>query len=186
MLAHFRDQLPRVQAGDMQTIAAPLDFLGINNYFRSVVRADPERRTAQVRPPESEYTAMGWEVYPNGLYDLLMRVTRDYAPPTLYITENGAAFADVRDHQGQVLDPERQRYLEQHFAAAGRAIQDGAPLAGYFVWSLLDNFEWAEGYWKRFGLIYVDYPTLERVPKGSYQWYRDLISVQQGAVTANR
>ena len=183
MLDHFAPQLPHIGAQDMQIIAAPIDFLGVNNYSRDVIRADAETTIAKVRPAESEYTAMDWEVYPNGLYDLLMRVTRDYAPSRLYVTENGAAYPDVRNHEGQVLDPERQCYLEQHFDAAARAIQDGAPLHGYFVWSLLDNFEWAEGYWKRFGLIYVNYPTQERIPKASYHWYRDLIAAQRTVIT---
>jgi beta-glucosidase len=181
MVNRFRDQLPRIEPGDMQRIAEPIDFLGINNYSRAVVQADQDQKIAHIRPAGGEYTDMDWEVYPNGLYDLLLRVTRDYAPPRLYVTENGAAYPDVLDHQRQVLDPERQRYLEQHFEAAGRAIQGGAPLAGYFVWSFLDNFEWAEGYWKRFGIVYVDFPTLERVPKKSYRWYRDYIAAQRGA-----
>jgi beta-glucosidase len=105
-----------------------------------------------------------------------VRVARDYAPPALYVTENGAAFGDVRLHDGSVHDPERTSYLERHVDAALRAAEDGAPLKGYFVWSFLDNFEWAEGFSKRFGIVYVDYPTLERVPKDSFYWYRDLIA----------
>jgi beta-glucosidase len=175
-------QMPRIERSDLQTIATPIDFLGINNYSRQVVRADPEKHMAFVRIPESQYTAMDWEVAPDALFDLLLRVWRDYTPSRMYITENGAAFPDIRDHEGRVRDPERRRYLEQYFAAAGRAIEAGVPLAGYFVWSLLDNFEWAEGYWKRFGLIYVDYPTLERVPKSSYHWYRSMIAASRGAL----
>lgn len=185
MLDDLRNDLPRIEPGDLATIAAPLDFLGVNNYSRSVVRDNGDGKTAHVRPEESEYTDMDWEIYPNGLFDLLVRVHRDYAPRRIYITENGAAFPDVRTHGGEVLDPERTAYLQRHFAAASRAIEAGVPLAGYFVWSLLDNFEWAFGYWKRFGLIYVDFPTLERVPKASYRWYRDLIARQRaGAAEA--
>jgi beta-glucosidase len=180
----FRDNLPPIQDGDLQTIASPIDFLGVNNYSRSVVRAGPDGKPTQVRPEDSQYTDMGWEVYPEGLYDLLMRLHRDYAPPRIYITENGAAFADVRTHDGMVRDPERQRFIESYVDAVRRAILDGAPVAGYFVWSLLDNFEWALGYWKRFGLIYVDYPTLERIPKESYNWYRSFIASQREAATA--
>jgi beta-glucosidase len=179
----YRDALPRIDSSDMQTIATPIDFLGINNYSRSVVRADPERGVAPVRPAGSDYTAMDWEVAPDGFFDLLVRVSRDYAPPRIYVTENGAAYPDLREHDGSVPDPERQRFLEQYLAAASRAIGEGVPLAGYFVWSLLDNFEWAEGYWKRFGLVYIDYPTLERVPKGSFRWYRNLIAEHRGAAS---
>jgi beta-glucosidase len=181
MIRRFGDQVPPIQANDLSTMAAPIDFLGINNYSRQVVRAGPDGRVVHVRVPGSEYTDMDWEVAPDAFYDLLVRVTRDYAPPRLYVTENGAAYPDVPNHQGQVLDPERQRYLERYFAAASRAILDGAPLAGYFVWSLLDNFEWSFGYGKRFGLIYVDYPTLVRIPKGSYQWYRSFIAAHRSA-----
>ena len=129
-----------------------------------------------LRSDESEYTDMDWEVYPDGLYDLLVRVHAEYAPPSVYITENGAAFPDVRLHDGRVHDPERTDYLAEHIGAVARAVDAGVPVHGYFVWSLLDNFEWAHGYWKRFGVVYVDYPTLERVPKDSFYWYRDLIA----------
>ena len=109
---------------------------------------------------------MGWEIDPTGLYDFLTRVARDYPGVPLYVTENGAAFADEKAPDGQVHDPARVDYLDAHFRAAQRAIADGVDLRGYFVWSLLDNFEWAYGYSKRFGLIHVDYETLERTPEG--------------------
>src|SRR5262249_16066975 len=111
---------------------------------------------------------------PQGLYDVIMRVAREYADPPapdLYVTENGAAFADVKSDDGHVHDPQRIEYLDAHFRAAHRAIQDGAPLRGYYVWSLLDSLEWAYGYSKRFGLIHVDYETLERTPKDSARWF---------------
>ena len=127
---------------------------------------------------------MGWEVYPDSLFEALTRLARDYAPPALYVTENGAAFADVRVHDGSVPDPERVDYLAAHVDAVGRAIAAGAPVRGYFVWSLLDNFEWSYGYSRRFGIVYVDYPTLERVPKASFRWYRDLIARQRSARAA--
>jgi beta-glucosidase len=179
MIAAFGDSLPAIQDGDLRAIAVPVDFLGINNYTRSVVRAAPDTATKSAPPEGAEVTDMGWEVYPDGLYDLLMRVYHDYAPPRIYITENGAAYPDVRRHDGSVPDPERVRYLELYLEAVARAIADGAPVGGYFVWSLLDNFEWAHGYSKRFGLVYVDYSTLERVPKESYHWYRQLIAAQR-------
>ena len=128
-------------------------------------------RPAGPGPQPGEHTEMGWEVYPEGLYNLLMKLHRDYSPKSLYITENGAAFQDRLDAQGQVKDSRREAYLREHFLQAHRAIGDGAPLHGYFVWSLMDNFEWAYGYSKRFGLIYVDYQTLQRTVKQSGRWY---------------
>jgi len=163
--------------GDLEAIAAPLDFLGINNYFRFIVSNGPDG-PQMVRHPKHQHTDMGWEVYPDGLYELLVRVARDYEPTAMYITENGAAFGDVRVHNGRVHDPERTNYIESHIAAVARALNSGAPLKGYFVWSLLDNFEWAFGYSKRFGIVYIDYPTLERVPKDSFYWYRDFIATR--------
>ena len=136
---------------------------------------------ARVPNPDAQHTAIGWEVFPDGLHRLLVRVAEDYAPPAIYVTENGAAFGDVRVHDGAVHDPERTAYLEAYIDAMSRAIADGAPVKGYFVWSFLDNFEWAHGYSKRFGLVYVDYPTLERVPKDSFYWYRDFLLSRRGA-----
>jgi beta-glucosidase len=124
---------------------------------------------------ENQHTDMGWEVYPDGLRRLLVRVARDYEPRAIYITENGAAFGDTRGHDGHVHDPERTAYLQSYIDAVGQAIGEGAPVKGYFVWSLLDNFEWSHGYSKRFGIVYIDYPTLERVPKDSFYWYREFI-----------
>jgi beta-glucosidase len=180
MVEHFGSEGPPVQDGDLETIATPTDFLGANYYFRQVVSEDPDGgRPILVRDSDWSFTAMGWEVYPDGLHDLLVRLRDDYSPPVIYIFENGAAYDDLRGHNGDVADPERQAYLAEHLAAVGRAIEDGVPVRGYFAWSLLDNFEWAEGYSKRFGIVYVDYPTLERVPKGSFYWYRDFIAAQR-------
>jgi beta-glucosidase len=171
---------PFVQDGDLEAISAPLEFLGVNNYFRFVVSASAEGPRME-RNPEAQHTEMGWEVYPEGLRRLLVRVATDYAPPAIYITENGAAFGDVRVHDGSVHDPERTSYLETYITAVSNAIAEGAPVKGYFVWSLLDNFEWAYGYSKRFGIVYIDFPTLERVPKDSFYWYRDLLGSRHGA-----
>ncbi len=110
---------------------------------------------------------------------VLTRVSRDYRPNAVYVTENGAAFPHVVDHEGRVLDPERQQYLEAHVDAAAQAAREGVPLKGYFVWGLMDNFEWNWGYWKRFGLVHVDYPTQKRTPKASFGWYRDFIAAQR-------
>jgi beta-glucosidase len=177
MLEYFAPDGPPVVDGDLEAIATPLDFLGVNYYSRLLLRENPDGgRPLVVRDPESSYTDMQWEIYPEGLFDLLVRVRDDYDPPPISITENGAAFADHRDHDGEVNDPERLAYVADHLAALGRAIEAGVPARGYFLWSLLDNFEWAHGYSKRFGIVFVDYPTLERVPKASFRWYRDFVA----------
>jgi beta-glucosidase len=165
---------PLVRDGDLEAMAAPLDFLGVNYYFRHVVGAGSDGPRF-IRDPEAQHTDMGWEVYPDGLQALLTRLAEEYSPAAIYVTENGAAFGDVRVHDGRVHDPERTAYLDSHISAVGRAVAAGVPVKGYFVWSMLDNFEWAHGYGKRFGIVYVDYPTLERVPKDSFYWYRDFI-----------
>lgn len=169
MVAQYQEYLPEIEPGDMETIAAPIDFLGVNYYSRAVVADEPEQFGLQIKtvPQEGEHTAMGWEVYPEGLYQLLVRLGREYQPAALYVTENGAAYDDVVTPDGRVHDEQRVSYLRRHFAAASRAIADGAPLKGYFVWSLLDNFEWAEGYSKRFGITYIDYETQQRIIKDS-------------------
>ncbi len=164
----FGPSVPRISDGDMEAISAPLDFLGVNYYTRSVVR-DAEHgplRTSSIQP-EGDYTQMDWEVYPQGLTDLLVRVHEDYAPGDIYITENGAAYEDELTSDGEVHDTDRTVYLYEHFIAAHKAIEQGVPLKGYFIWSLLDNFEWAFGYSRRFGIVYVDFETLERYPKAS-------------------
>jgi beta-glucosidase len=180
MLEAWADIAPPIEDGDLETISQPIDFLGVNNYTSPLVAAGPDGGRSQiVRREDVDRTDMGWEVVPGGLRDLLVRLTRDYEPKAIYVTENGAAYGDVLGHDGSVADPERQAYLEAYISAAAEAVAEGAPLRGYFAWSLLDNFEWAWGYWKRFGLVYVDYPTLERVPKGSFYWYRDLIAAHR-------
>jgi beta-glucosidase len=171
---------PFLEDGDLEAISAPIDFVGVNFYRRFLVTAG-EDRPRLITDPERQHTEMGWEVYPDGLHKMLTRVAEDYSPAAIYVTENGAAFGDVRAHDGGVHDLERTAYLESHIDAVGRAVADGAPVKGYFVWSLLDNFEWAMGYSKRFGLVYIDYPTLERVPKDSFFWYRDFIASRKGA-----
>jgi beta-glucosidase len=184
MLEAWAEIMPTVQDGDLETISAPIDFLGVNNYSSPLVAADPQGGRSQiVRRAHAERTDMDWEITPDGLHDLLVRLKRDYSPEAIYVTENGAAFPDVRGHDGAVDDIERQAYLKAYIDAAGRALAAGAPLRGYFVWSLLDNFEWAWGYWKRFGIVYIDYNTLERVPKGSFHWYRDFIAAQRASAS---
>jgi beta-glucosidase len=176
MLERYAASLPPVQDGDLKAMSARIDFLGVNTYFRHLVRAGADGKPVMVRLQDAQFTDMGWEVYPEGMYQLLTRLSADYEPPVIYITESGAAFSDTRSHDGRVRDPERQAYLASHIDAVGRAVEAGVPVQGYFVWSLLDNFEWAEGYSKRFGIVYVDYPTLERIPKESFDWYRELIA----------
>jgi beta-glucosidase len=171
---------PHLRDGDLEAVSAPVDFLGVNNYSRFIVAAGPDGPRT-VGNPDAQHTDMGWEVYPDGLHDVLVRVARDYEPAAIYITENGAAFPDVRVHDGAVHDVERTAYLESYIGAVGRAVSGGAPVKGYFVWSLLDNFEWAFGYSKRFGIVYIDFPTLERVPKDSFYWYRDLLASRRSA-----
>ena len=168
---------PFVRAGDLEAIAAPLDFLGVNYYSRTVVRAGPEGRPRAVAmaPPE-ELTTMGWEVWPQGLHDVLVRLARDYAPRAIHVTENGAAFHDAVEPSGRIHDERRIDYLRALLDAARRAIDDGVPLAGYFVWSLLDNWEWALGFGQRFGIVRVDYVTQQRTLKDSALWYRAAIA----------
>ena len=175
---------PPVCAGDLATISTPLDFLGINNYSRNVVRADADGRPVVV-PPDGPLTAMGWEIHPHGLYEVLMRLHREYAAPPLFVTESGAAFPDVRRADGTIDDRDRIAYLEAYLDALAQAVADRVPIRGHLVWSLLDNFEWSEGYSKRFGLVWVDYETLERVPKASFAWYRDMMASSRAERTAS-
>ena len=181
-----------IQDGDLRTTAAPLDFLGVNYYFPSDIAQgpyaadDPAQRTATdlgaepVVAADAELTAMGWPVEADGLYRLLTWLKETYPSlPPVYITENGRAVDDVVTPEGAVHDSDRVRYLDEHLHAVSRARSDGVDVRGYYCWSLLDNFEWAEGYAKRFGLVYVDYATQQRIPKDSYAWYRDLIRARR-------
>jgi beta-glucosidase len=181
--------LERAGDADLEAVAAPLDLLGVNYYRRWTVAARPGRPrlggppSPWVAAGDVEFvardrprTALGWEIDPSGLDELLLRLHRDYPSLPLYVTENGAAFDDGVDQQGRVRDPDRVRFLDGHLRAVHRAIEGGADLRGYFVWSLLDNFEWAEGYGPRFGIVYVDFPTQRRLPKDSARWYRDVIA----------
>ncbi|MGW0770202.1 GH1 family beta-glucosidase [Streptomyces sp. NPDC002676] len=175
-------ELPE-QAGDVETIAAPLDWLGLNYYFPAYVADDPEGpapRARSVRRPGVSRTGMDWEIDASGIETLLLRLTEEYGARKIYVTENGSAFPDVVRPDGSIDDPERQDYLEAHLAACAAAARKGAPLAGYFAWSLLDNFEWAYGYAKRFGLVHVDYRTQVRTIKGSGHRYADIVRVHRG------
>ncbi|HSL41951.1 MAG TPA: GH1 family beta-glucosidase [Anaerolineales bacterium] len=164
--------LPRILNGDMALIAQKLDYLGINFYSRNLISA-----RGHISPvPGSEYTEMGWEVHAPALRRLLNRIHRDYHLPPLYITENGAAFQDEVNADGHVHDPRRLDYLKNHFIQTRLAMQDGVDVRGYFVWSLLDNFEWGHGFTKRFGIIRVDYDTQQRAIKDSGKWYSKVIA----------
>jgi beta-glucosidase len=174
-----------VRDGDLNLIAAPIDLLGINYYRAHTVAAGP----APVHPSEwvgAEHvefvsgglprTDSGWEVQPPGLFDVLVRLHEEYPPIPLHITENGAAYRDSVDPDGKIRDEARIAFLDAHLRAAHTAIQDGVDLRGYFYWSLLDNFEWAEGYAKRFGIIHVDFSSQHRTPKQSAHWYAQVIA----------
>jgi beta-glucosidase len=158
-----------LREGDLDAIAVPLDFLGVNYYRREVVSV-----SSLVTVQQLPQTEMGWEIYPEGLSETLARLARDYPWPSYVVTENGAAFPDVPDAKGSVDDPDRIAYLRDHVGAAGRSIASGVPLRGYVVWSFLDNYEWAEGYRKRFGVVHVDFETQRRTPKASARWFSEL------------
>ncbi len=170
-----------VRDGDLDVIAAPIDQIGLNYYSNRIVRSDAvaeAERTDVVAEP-TEYTDMGWAVEPAGIVPLLERL-RDYGYERIYITESGAAYPDQPDERGYVDDRDRISYLDRHFEAVAEAIERGVPVKGYFVWSLMDNFEWGFGYSKRFGIVRVDYETQARIPKASYGWYSDHIASTQG------
>jgi beta-glucosidase len=176
-----------VHAGDLETIATPIDFLGVNYYFCHTVadsHGAPQPGTAPFGPavlravgrpdPAVPVTGRGWPVQPDGLTEILVRLRHEYGPVPIYLTENGAAFHDYVDPDGAVKDPERVDYLESHLKAAHAAISAGVDLRGYFCWTFTDNFEWAAGYSQRFGLIWVDFKTQERILKTSASWYAEV------------
>jgi beta-glucosidase len=171
-LESMQNDLPQIHPGDMALISQKLDFLGINCYSRIVMNA--QGMVGNI--PGSEYTDMGWEVHAPTFRRVLNRINKDYCLPPIYITENGAAFPDVVGENGRVHDDRRIDYLRQHIEQLRLAMLDGVDVRGYFVWSLLDNFEWGWGFSKRFGVIRVDYETLKRTVKDSGDWYAQLIS----------
>ena len=162
---------PHVLEGDLEHIATPIDFLGVNYYTRQVAFAN---RQFDVKTSGLALTEMDWEIYPKGLTDLLLLLHKEYKLPKVYITENGGAFKDPVT-QGHIHDADRTDYLQTHIAAVGKAIAAGVPVHGYMVWSLMDNFEWSSGYAKRFGIVHVDYNTQKRTLKDSALWYRDFL-----------
>jgi beta-glucosidase len=181
VLARLGASAPYVEPGDLEAIAAPTDFLGVNYYFPEVVADAPGEglfETRMVHREGVERTAFGWEVDPGGMVDLLTRIQRDYAPPEIQLTENGSTFEDELLPDGRIADVERTRYLERHLRALRQSMDQGVPVKGYFAWSLLDNFEWAEGYLRRFGLTHVDYATQTRRLKDSGKWYARFLKPQ--------
>ena len=163
--------------GDLETIAAPIDLVGLNYYSERVVAADAKANEGfRDVPSWQDQTEMGWDIVPEGLHRMIMAVSKRWPLKAIYVTENGAAFPDTMQASGRVHDHDRIAYLRSHIAACRRAIADGAPLKGYFLWSLMDNFEWAHGYTKRFGLVHVDPVTGMRRPKDSCYFYRDLVA----------
>lgn len=172
VIAHLGADAPQVQPGDLATIAQINDFLGVNYYTRNFSSCG---NPWDVASTGNTVTDMGWEVYPQGLTELLCRLHKDYQPKRLWVTENGAAFKDQMLN-GVVDDPQRLAYIRDHIAATHDAIQQGVPVGAYFAWSLMDNFEWASGYAKRFGLVYVDFETQKRTFKNSALWYQNFLS----------
>jgi beta-glucosidase len=169
-----------IRDGDLAVISRPVDVLGLNYYRRHHVRYGagmsatspwPGSPDLDLTPPDEPATANGWRIEPRGLYEVLVRVTTDYDPPPLVVHENGAAFHDAPGPDGTVDDAARVRFVDAHLRACHDAIADGVDLRGYFVWSLLDNFEWAEGYAHRFGIVHVDFADQARTPKASARWF---------------
>ena len=177
VIDHLGADAPAVQSGDLEAIATPMDFMGVNYYSRSVISAQGPWDAKQSGHPLTE---MGWEVYPEGLTELLVRMHTDYPVPPLYVTENGGAFKDlVQD--GQVHDADRTDYIARHIEAVAQAMRQGVRMEGYMVWSLLDNFEWASGYAKRFGIVHVDYATQKRTPKDSAHWFSAMLHARRSS-----
>lgn len=174
--AHLGADAPQLQAGDLDAIQTPMDFMGVNYYSRAVISAKGPWDTKQ---SGLSLTDMGWEVYPEGLTELLVRMHTDYAVPPLYVTENGGAFKDALQ-DGQVHDADRTDYIARHIDAVAHAMSQGVRMEGYMVWSLLDNFEWASGYAKRFGIVHVDYATQKRTLKDSALWYGAMLNARPG------
>lgn len=169
---------PEIKDGDMEIISTPVDFLGLNSYSSSSVLHDSRDWPLQTGFANTgkRRTDSGWEIYPEGLYDLLLYLHEEYNGVKIIITENGAAFRDIIDGDGKIDDDDRLHYLNDHIVQVHKAINEGVNVAGYNVWSFLDNFEWNMGYSIRFGMVYVDYKTQKRTIKKSGLWYKNVIS----------
>ena len=167
-----------IKQGDLNIISTKTDFLGVNYYSRAVIRNEEidENNNLPRNVDMGPKTDFGWEIYPPGIYDLLMKLKNEYKVQNIYITENGCSYGDGPNSEGKINDKRRIEYYHSHLTELKRAIEDGVPCNGYFAWSLMDNFEWAQGFSQRFGLIWIDFETLERIPKDSYYWYKKYIS----------
>ncbi len=183
VLKMSKEFLPRRYERDMEDIKKPIDFVGINYYSGSLVKFDSQSPFGVKNIDRGlKKTEMGWEIYPQGFYEILTGLQRTYDPDEVFVTENGAAFKDEVVN-GEVHDKNRIEYLKSHFEMALKSIENGVKLKGYFVWSLMDNYEWAEGYSKRFGIVYIDYATQKRILKDSAKWYKKVIktnSLEEG------
>jgi beta-glucosidase len=175
VMADLGTNAPHIEPGDLDIIATPMDYLGVNYYTRSVVSADGSWKPQNSGLPLND---MDWEIYPQGLTQLLIRMHQDYPLPPIYITENGGAFPDPLQ-AGKVNDQDRIAYIDQHIEAIGHARDQGVPVQAYMVWSLMDNFEWSSGYAKRFGIVHVDYVSKKRTFKASAHWYQDFLTYQR-------
>ena len=167
-----------IKQDDLNIISTKMDFLGVNYYSRAVIRNEEidEKNNLPRNVDMGPETDFGWEIYPPGIYDLLMRLKNEYKVQNIYITENGCSYGDGPNSESKIKDIRRIEYYRSHLTELKRAIEDGAPCNGYFAWSLMDNFEWGQGFSQRFGLVWVDFETLERIPKDSYYWYKEFIS----------
>ncbi len=176
---HYIDLMPTIEDDDMNIINVKIDFLGVNNYSRSVIDQDGQYPNyKQVYLSDVERTQIGWEVYPAGLFKLLTDLHQTYQLPPIYITENGAA-VDDKVVDGAVEDEQRCRYYQNHLSSVDQAIRKGVDIRGYFAWSLMDNFEWSEGYKMRFGIVFVDYKTHKRIPKRSALWFKEFLNARR-------
>jgi beta-glucosidase len=182
MWEYYQPNVPEIESGDIEAIAVPIDFVGVNYYNRTTAKDFPESEMVpQIRNiiDPSQPRTDDREVFAPGLYEVLTRIHREYGFKSIYITENGAAFPDSLDEHGMIVDEGRIRFLKAHFEQAHRAIQDGVPLHGYFVWSLMDNFEWSSGFTLRYGISYVDFKTKRRMLKQSGHWLREYIATHK-------
>ena len=172
-----KEDLNFIKTEDLKVISKKTDFLGINFYSRAIIRDNdiPKEKNLPIEVFPEEKTDFGWEIHPRSLYDLLVRIKNDYPVEKIYITENGCAYNDAPNQKNIIDDSKRIKYHSSHLKELKNAINDGVPCDGYFAWSLMDNFEWCEGFSKRFGLIWVDFETLKRTPKNSFYWYKDII-----------
>jgi beta-glucosidase len=181
LAGRLSDAMMDVRAGDMEITKVPLDFLGINYYDRTIVRAANDGKNLEKslgletsEGKQGPRTDFGWEVWPDSFHALLMRISNEYGKPTIEITENGCGYGDAPDEHGRVADQRRIDFYRGYIGAVARAIKDGANIRGYHAWSLMDNFEWEEGYTQRFGLTFVDFHTQKRTPKESGTWFGEL------------